>query len=216
MVLKLYGYPTSTCTLRVAVVLKEKNVPFEFHMVDLAKGEHKAAGFIAHQPFGQVPYIDDDGFILFESRAIARYIATKYASQGSALIPTDVKKLALFEQAAYIEAFNYDPFVSGLAWELKFTFWFGGKTDHVRVESLHAQLKAKLDVYEVILAKQKYLAGEARAEITLADLFHLPYGSILLADDVKIDEFSGRPNVSRWWKDISSRASWQSIKGGIA
>ncbi|KAG6370791.1 glutathione S-transferase [Boletus reticuloceps] len=213
MVLKLYGYPSSTCTLRVAVVLKEKNVPFEFHMVDLVKGEHKAPGFVAHQPFGQVPYIDDDGLILFESRAIARYIATKYASQGDALIPTDLKKLALFERAASIEAFNYDPYVSGLAWELKFKVWFGGKTDEAHVKALHDQLKAKLDAYEVILAKQKYLAGD---EVTLADLFHLPYGSILLADDIKIDEFSSRPNVARWWKDITSRASWQAVKGGIA
>ncbi|KAF8557082.1 glutathione S-transferase [Imleria badia] len=217
MVLQLYGFPTSTCTLRVALVLKEKNVPFKFHMVDLAKGEHKAPGFVAHQPFGQVPYIvrttrDDDGLVLFESRAIARYIATKYASQGTALIPTDAKKLPFFEQAASIETSHYDPFVSGLAWELRFTTWFGGKTDEAHVKSLHAQLKNKLDAYEVILSKQKYLAGD---EITLADLFHLPYGAVILADDIKIDEFSSRPNVNRWWKDISSRPSWQAIKDGL-
>ena len=57
MVLKLYGSTTSTCTLRVATVLKEKNVPFEFHNVDLFKGEHKAPAYVANQPFGQVPYI---------------------------------------------------------------------------------------------------------------------------------------------------------------
>lgn len=39
------------------MVLKEKNVPFEFYPVDLLKGEHKDTGFLAHQPFGQVPYI---------------------------------------------------------------------------------------------------------------------------------------------------------------
>jgi hypothetical protein len=47
MVLKLYGYPISTVLLRVAVVLKEKNVPFEFYMVDIVKGEHKAPSFLA-------------------------------------------------------------------------------------------------------------------------------------------------------------------------
>jgi len=57
MVLKLYGFSISTCTLRVAVVLKEKGVPFEFIPVDLTKGAHKAPEFIANQPFGQVPYI---------------------------------------------------------------------------------------------------------------------------------------------------------------
>jgi glutathione S-transferase len=46
---------------------------------------------------------DDDGFILYESRAMCRYIARKYASQGIPLIPTELKAEALFEQAASIE-----------------------------------------------------------------------------------------------------------------
>ncbi|KAG2076522.1 hypothetical protein BDR04DRAFT_1089661 [Suillus decipiens] len=53
MVLKLYGFTTSTCTLHVAVVLKEKNVLFEFIFVDLTKGAHKAPEYTAYQPFGQ-------------------------------------------------------------------------------------------------------------------------------------------------------------------
>jgi glutathione S-transferase len=57
MVLKLYGYRTSTCTRRVGVVLKEKNVPFEFIAVDLQKGEHKQPEYLKKQPFGVVPYI---------------------------------------------------------------------------------------------------------------------------------------------------------------
>ncbi|KAF9236274.1 glutathione S-transferase [Melanogaster broomeanus] len=211
MVLQLYGFPTSTCTLRVAVVLKEKNVPFEFHMVDLTKGEHKAPAFVANQPFGQVPYIDDDGLILYESRAICRHIATKYASQGTALIPTDPKAYALFEQAASIETSNFDPFASGLAWELRFCMWFGGQTDEARAKTLRTSLAGKLDAYEVILGRQKYLAGN---EVTLADLFHLPYGAIIL--DIGIDEFSSRPNVKRWWDAVTSRPTWQAVKDGIA
>lgn len=154
--------------------------------------------------------MDDNGLIIYESRAICRYIATKYASQGTPLLPTDPTAIAFFEQAASIETSNYEPFVSGLAWELKFTMWFGGKTDEARAKSLQGQLSAKLDVYDAILGKQKYLAGN---DITLADLFHLPYGAVIL--DIGLDEFSSRPNVARWWKDISSRASWEAVKGGI-
>ncbi|KZP02985.1 thioredoxin-like protein [Athelia psychrophila] len=118
MVLKLYGSPISTCTKRVAVVLKEKNVPFEFIAIDFRKGEHKAPDFVAKQPFGQVPFIDDDGFILYESRAIGRYIATKYASQGPALIPLgDLKANALFEQAASSEQANFDAVAHVLSYE---------------------------------------------------------------------------------------------------
>ncbi len=57
MVLKLYGSPHSTCTARVAVVLFEKQIPYKFFPIDLAKGEHKAKEFLEKQPFGQVPYL---------------------------------------------------------------------------------------------------------------------------------------------------------------
>lgn len=60
MVLKLYGPPLSTCTRRVAIVLHEKQVPFELHPINFAKGEHKAPEFLARQPFGQAPYIVSD------------------------------------------------------------------------------------------------------------------------------------------------------------
>ena len=119
MVLKLYGNPHSTCTQRVLTVLHELAIPHELVVIDFAKGEHKAPAFLAVQPFGQVPYIDDDGFILYESRAIARYVAAKYRAQGTPLLPdpADLQKTALFEQAVSIENSNFDAFASGLAYE---------------------------------------------------------------------------------------------------
>ena len=123
MVLKLYGAPKSTCTRRVAVVLKEKNVPYELVPVDMASNAHKSAAFLAKQPFGQVPYIEEeDGFLLFESRAIGRYIALRYAGQGNKVIPdpADTRAYALFEQAASIELSNFDPFASQIAFERVF------------------------------------------------------------------------------------------------
>jgi hypothetical protein len=57
MVIQLYAAPLSTASLRVAQVLHEKKVPFEFHSIDLGKKEQKAEGYLEKQPFGQVPYI---------------------------------------------------------------------------------------------------------------------------------------------------------------
>jgi len=59
MVLKLYGSmkPESKCTQRVLIILKEKNVPFEVHHIDSAKGEHKTPEYLVKQPFGQFPCI---------------------------------------------------------------------------------------------------------------------------------------------------------------
>jgi glutathione S-transferase len=57
MVLTLYGNAQSTCTKRVATVMKETSTPFKFVEVDYANGAHKAPEFLTKQPFGQVPYL---------------------------------------------------------------------------------------------------------------------------------------------------------------
>src|SRR5579883_1276415 len=72
--MKLYGHPISTCTRKVLFTAQEKGHKLELVVVDLAKGEHKSADHLSRQPFGQVPALDDGGFALYESRAIARYL----------------------------------------------------------------------------------------------------------------------------------------------
>jgi len=206
----------STSVRRVAVVLEEKCVPYELVFVDLDKREHKSAAFLEKNPFGQVPYIDDDGFILFESRAIARYIAAKYAGQGTQLLPPagDLQKLAKFEQAASMELTQFEPSSSGVLLENVFKKYLGlGDPDPKVVQNFIATLNAKLDVYERILSKSKYLAGD---EVTLADLFHLPGGHMLQVQAIDVLESESRPNVVRWWKDITSRPSWQAVLRELA
>ncbi|CAM6107293.1 unnamed protein product [Calypogeia fissa] len=84
MALKVYGMAPSTCTARVLLALFEKHVTdFEIVDVDLGKGEHKKPEFLKIQPFGVIPVLQDGDLTLFESRAIARYIAYKYEKQGA-------------------------------------------------------------------------------------------------------------------------------------
>lgn len=73
MVLKLYGSAMSTS--RVLMTILEKELPYEFILVDISKGEHKSEDFKQKQPFGKVPALEDDGFWIFESRAICKYLA---------------------------------------------------------------------------------------------------------------------------------------------
>ncbi|KAI9573206.1 glutathione S-transferase [Boletus coccyginus] len=211
MVLKIYGYAKSTCTRFVALVCKEKEIPYEVVPIDLTKREHKSTEFIKNQPFGQIPYIDDDGFILYESRAIARYLIRKYPNQGTTgLIPTDPKEEALFEQAASVEVSNFDSQIYPLVYEKVFKAYSGGKADQGKVDEYLKTLEAKLDAYNTILGNQEYLAGD---NLTLADLQHLPYGGMLYVAGHG-DVIGKRPNLARWWNDISNRPAWQAVKDG--
>ena len=121
MTIKLYGMAMATCTKRVRVVLEELNAPYELVPVDLFGGEQKQAAFREKQPFGQIPYIEDTetGLVVFESRAICRYVALKYGGAEKGLIPRDedLASVARFEQAASVETSNFDPYASGLAYE---------------------------------------------------------------------------------------------------
>jgi len=212
MPIQVYGLAMSTCTQRVLTTLVEKGLKYELVNVDFAAGEHKSPKYLEEkQPFGVIPVlVDDDGFKIYESRAICRYLELKYKGKGTELIPSkSAAAQGLFEQAASIETSYFDPNASGIVAERVFKKMKGlGEADETKVASLKEQLNAKLDVYEKILSKQPYLGGQ---EFTLADLFHLPYGSWL----VKIGEgsfFESRPNVKQWWNKITSRPSWKTVQ----
>jgi glutathione S-transferase len=83
-----------------------------------------------------------------------------------------------------------------------------GEPDEEKVASFKQKLNTNLDVYEKILSKQPYLAGE---KFTLADLFHLPYGA-WLAKIGEGDLIESRPNVKQWWDRITSRISWKTVQ----
>ncbi|KAH8822345.1 thioredoxin-like protein [Flagelloscypha sp. PMI_526] len=212
MVLKFHGFNNSPCGKRVGIICQEKKIPFEFIQVDITKGQHKSPEYMQYQPFGQVPYIEDNGFIVYESRAICRYLDDKY-DQGPKLVPTDIEGKALFEQAASIESFNFDPFAFGAVREKLFKPQFiGAPADMEIYNGFIARLETSLDAYESILSKQPYLAGNT---LTLVDLFHLPYGVLLAAagSSCIIDE--KRPHVARWWKGLVERESWNEVKDGL-
>lgn len=118
----------------------------------------------------------------------------------------------MFEQAASVELTNFDPYAGKAISEAVFKPLLGLTPDEAVFEELIKQLDGKLHGYEAILSKRKYLGGD---DITLADLFHLPYGSMLKTAGSEIMSDKSRPNVARWWRDITNRPSWLAAKDGL-
>ncbi|TYH44221.1 hypothetical protein ES332_D11G179000v1 [Gossypium tomentosum] len=189
MVVKVYG-SAFACPKRVIACLIEKEIEFETVPVDFLKGEHKDPEFLKLQPFGTIPVTEDGDYVLYESRAIIRYYAEKYKSQGTDLLGKIVEERGQVENWLEVEAHNFNPPIYAL-------------TLHVMFAS-----KMVLDIYEERLSKNKYLAGDF---FSLADLSHLPFTQYLVGQMGREYMITSRKHVSAWWDDISSRPSWQKV-----
>jgi glutathione S-transferase len=82
-----------------------------------------------------------------------------------------------------------------------------GQADEAKVAAYAVQLDGALAVYEGILAKQAYLGGN---ELTLADLFHVPYGTLVKKLGYS-EIFDKYPHVSKWFASLEARESWKKV-----
>lgn len=86
--IKLYHHPISGHAHRAQLALSLLGLPYELVHVDLMRGEHKRPEFLAMNPFGQIPVLDDGGTIVPDSGAILVYLAERYDTDGQ-WIPRD-------------------------------------------------------------------------------------------------------------------------------
>ena len=78
MALTLYTNPVSTAARPVMLFIAEKKLPVEYRVLDMMKGEHKGADYLAINPNGQVPTLEDGDFRMTESSAILKYLAARF------------------------------------------------------------------------------------------------------------------------------------------
>jgi glutathione S-transferase len=207
-VIKLHGHPISTATAMVLCCLNEKEVEYDFAIVELSAGAHKQPQYLALNPFGVVPTIQDGDLTLFESRAIVKYLAKKYKGQGADLLGNTLAEQALVEQWCEVEGHSFFPPASTILFQTVLRPLRGGATDEAVVEINIGKLNKVLDIYEERLSKSKYLAGDF---FSLADLQHLPWTQYLVTACKKGDLISSRKHVNAWWENISSRPAWKKV-----
>src|SRR5881409_3489189 len=90
--MKLYTFPPSTNSRKVRIALLEKGLEFERINVDLTKGEQKNPDYLNIHPFGQVPALDDEGFVIYDSTIINEYLEDEYPYPS--LLPADSEQRA--------------------------------------------------------------------------------------------------------------------------
>ncbi|ASU36988.1 glutathione S-transferase [Herbaspirillum sp. meg3] len=94
--IRLHGFPLSGHSHRVELFLSLLDLPYEFIYVDLPNKAQKEPGFLAKNPRGQVPVIEDGDVTLYDSTAILVYLAKRYGNSG--WLPDDATNAAKVQQ----------------------------------------------------------------------------------------------------------------------
>jgi glutathione S-transferase len=200
--MKLYGHPGCGCTRRVLATLAEKGQRAELVLIDLATGKQKSADHLARHPFGVIPVLEDDGFELYESRAIMRYLDDKFA--GPRLTPQGLHARARMEQWISVEHSYLSPACWPIMYQKLLLPLFGGQPDQDTVERSKCDISVVLDAMERALAQQTHLAAD---EFSLADLTCMPCVELLFTTGEQ-DIVEARPGVAAWWQRVAARPSW--------
>jgi len=187
--IKLYNFPKSGHAHRIELMLSLLNLPTELVFVDLAKGAHKQPDFLALNPFGQVPVIDDNGTVIADSNAILVYLAKKY--DNGTWLPEAPAAAARVQRWLSVAA---GPLAFGpAAARLVTVFGASFNTDEV-ITRAHTLLK----VIDAELAKSPFLAGDTP---TIADVANYSYIAHAPEGNVSLEPYG---NVRAWLARIEA------------
>ena len=193
--LKIWGRTNSINVQKVLWCCAEMAIPYERIDAGMQFGVNNTPEYRAMNPNGLVPLIDDDGFVLWESHAIVRYLARKHGL--GTLCPKDPQAAA--------DADRWMEWYSTTLWNhMKPVFWNLVRTppekrNMAEVEDNRKKLASYLEMADAHLKNHEYLAG---AQFTMGDIplavlaqrwFNLPI------------ERPALPNYERWFRTVSQR-----------
>lgn len=187
--IKLYNFPRSGHAHRVELMLSLLQLPTELIFVDLAKGAHKQPDYLALNPFGQVPAIDDQGVVLADSNAILVYLAQKYGN--GRWLPTDPVGAAKVQRWLSIVA---GPIAFGPARARLITVFGASYNAQEVIAYAHVWLK----LIDQELANSAYLTG---SEPTIADVAAYSYIAHAPEGNVSLDDYA---NIRAWLARIEA------------
>ncbi|WP_137929983.1 glutathione S-transferase family protein [Mesorhizobium comanense] len=196
----LYGADYSVYVRIARMALEEKGVDYELVPLDIFATDGIPSWYLEHHPFGRIPAFEHDGFRLFETNAIARYIDEAF--DGPALQPADARGRARMSQIiCMLDAYGY----RAMVWDVAVERLEKAKPDEGLIASGLDQAGKLLKVMTSLKPDGPWLLG---GQLTLADLHTAP----IISYFVKVPE--GRDLLARfteiwdWYARISARASF--------
>jgi len=176
--------------MKVALFIEEAGLSCEYRPVDTRKGEQLAPAFLAVNPNGKVPAIDDDGTLVFDSNAILIYLAEKTGK----FLPKD--RAALLSWMMFV-ASGVGPF-SGQA--VHFKVYAPEKIPYA-INRYTFEAQRHYTILDERLAKNRYMAGDEYSVLDMAVWGWARLVPFILGDDA----WAKFPNLKRLVDEVSAR-----------
>ncbi|RWM01059.1 glutathione S-transferase family protein [Mesorhizobium sp.] len=196
----LYGADYSVYVRIARLALEEKGVAYDLVPLDIFAVDGIPAWYLEHHPFGRIPAFEHDGFRLFETSAIARYVDEAF--DGPPLQPADPRGRARVDQiTGMLDAYGY----RAMVWDVAVERLEKTPADESLIAGGLSQAETVLKVLTSLKAEGPWLLGD---QLTLADLHAAP----VIAYFVKVAE--GRDLLARfadieeWYIRVAARPSF--------
>ena len=197
--LKLWGRNTSSNVQKVLWALAEMKIPFERIDAGGAFGKTTEPFYVAMNPNSRVPTLEEeDGFTLWESNSIIRYLAAKHSA--SVLEPADLKLRARAQMWMDWQLAVIGPAITPAFWQLIRTP--SDKRDGRAIATSKEQTIAAANIMDGQLGRTAYMAGDA---FSYGDI---PVGIMIYRYVQLIPERPATPHLDRWYAAISSRPAF--------
>ncbi|HVL10335.1 MAG TPA: glutathione S-transferase [Burkholderiaceae bacterium] len=193
--LRIWGRLNSINVMKVVWAVRETGVPFE--RVDAGRqfGIVDTPDYQAMNPNGLIPLLDDNGFLLWESNVIVRYLAARYAA--GTLYPEDLQTRFTAERWMDWQQTRLNPATKGSFWQ-----WIRtpeAERQPAQIEASNAVTEPLMAIVDAHLARHRYMAGE---QFTMADIpiaCEIHRWSNLPQPQVE------RPHIARWYAEMRAR-----------
>jgi glutathione S-transferase len=199
-VIKIWGRNTSSNVQKVMWAIGEIGLPHERIDVGGAFGKNREAAYLAMNPNGLVPTLEEeDGFLLWESNSIVRYLAAKHKS--AVLEPADLRMRALASKWMDWQLAVLGPAITPVFWGMIRTP--PEKRDYAAIEEGKKKTTAAIQMMDDQLAKTAYLAGDA---FSYGDI---PVGIMAYRYRQLVPDRPALPNFERWYGAIAARPAYK-------
>ncbi len=195
MAIKLHYHPFSTYSRRVRIAFAEKQIAHELVLVDMVARRHREQPYLSLNPYGRVPTLEEDGFVLFESTAILNYLeATRPIPP---LVPAAPRGRALVDMHMKLCDIQFTRHAGTIIFPKRFLPKERWNTAAI------ADAKAEIEKHFAILDKQlagkTYLVAE---QFSLAEVCYIPFLEFL-----PLMEITPPGAVAAWSERLLARPS---------